>query len=389
MKRKKKATFMFLSALLTAVLLFGCGENKSSDTTDAQSSITSEETVKSDETSPETFPDEKEEKFDISSLDRKTVMGSERDVNGWVYTLNDSGIMVREARFDSGLGGKPVTIAHMTDLHFNYCNEEDFKEANPSVMSTYENRIWLKDGESVPNAAKCLELGSKADQIVITGDVLDYISNGSIELLQTQIWDKYPETLVTLGNHEATRVCQGTVEDTTTFESRLDILKKAWKHDIFYTSKIIEEKVMVIQMDNASDLSYSGRFWECQIEPLKNDLALAREKGYVVLLFYHIPIATNNPKETKVKPVYQIDTSPTYFTDIGTSHKADDASAAVYDLIVNNADVIKGTFCGHLHGDYYTEIVAKNPDGSAAVIPQYILRGTPYEHGHVLWITVK
>ena len=389
MKIKKKALFMFLSALLTATLLFGCGENKSGDTTAIQSDTASEETSNEEETSAETLPNEEEEKFDISKMEITTITGDKRHVNEWIYRLDANGIMIREARFKSDLGGDPVTIAHMTDLHFNYCNEEDFKEANPSVMSTYENRVWLKDGESVPNAAKCLELGSKADQMVITGDVLDYISNGAIELLQTQIWDKYPEALVTLGNHESIRVCQGTVEDTTTFESRIDILKKAWKHDIFYTSKIIEEKVMVIQMDNASDNSYPGRFWECQIEPLKNDLALAREKGYVVLLFYHIPIATNNPEQGVVNPIYGKDGGPAYFATWGTSHNADDASAAVYDIIVNNADVIKGTFCGHLHSDYYTEIIAKNPDGTSAVIPQYILRGTPYEHGHVLWITVK
>lgn len=317
------------------------------------------------------------------------IAGSSADPNNWIYLDQKTNIMIREATFDSGLGGDPVTIAQLTDLHFNYCNSKDFRENNPSVMSTYEHREWLRGGVSVGKAVNCLKYAEKADQIIITGDVLDYISWGNIDLMKKNIWDKYPDTLVCLGNHESIRVCQGKVEDPTTFESRLELLQEHWPHDIFYTSKVIKDKVMVIQMDNASDNDFPGRFWECQIEPLTNDLALAREKGYVVLLFYHIPIATNNTEQGVVSPIRGNAGSNAYFANYGTSHNADTASAAVYDLIVNNADVIKGAFCGHLHSDYYTEIVAKTSDGTDAIIPQYILTGVPYDEGHIMWITVK
>lgn len=317
------------------------------------------------------------------------ITGSSSDIKNWIYMDQKTKIMIREANFDSGLGGEPVTIAQITDLHFNYCNAQDFRENNPSVMSTYEHREWLRGGVSVPKAVKCLEMAATSDQIVITGDVLDYISWGNIDLMKKNIWNKYPEALVCLGNHESIRVCQGEVEDPTTLESRLEIVQEHWLHDIYYTSKIISEKVMVIQLDNGADSSYSGRFWECQIEPLKRDLDLARQKGYVVLLFYHIPIATNNTEQGVVSPIRKNAGGDVYFANYGTSHNADNSSAEVYNLIINNADVIKGTFCGHLHSDYYTEIIGKNSDGTDAIIPQYVLTGVPYEEGHLMWITVK
>lgn len=77
------------------------------------------------------------------SQEKIDIVGSSDDLNSWIYQLKDSGIMVREAVFDSGKGGEPV-----------------------------------------PNAVSCLEMASAADQMVITGDVLDYLSLGAMELMQ-------------------------------------------------------------------------------------------------------------------------------------------------------------------------------------------------------------
>lgn len=313
------------------------------------------------------------------------IVGSSEDLNSWIYMLKDSKIMVREVVIDSGKGGEPVTISQLTDLHFNYCNEEDLLSGSLALKSTHRYRLWLANGESVPKAEKCLEMASTADQMILTGDVLDYLSLGAMELMQKHIWDKYPQALACLGNHESTRVCQGKVQDETTLESRLAILEDFWIHDMYYTSRVINDKVMVIQLDNGTN----DYFWESQIEPFKADLELARREGYVVLLFYHVPLATNNGEPNVVFPLRYNAGVKTDFSDFGRSHKANEATAQVYNLIINNADVIKGTFCGHLHSDYYTEIIAKNSDGTDAVIPQYILTGVPYDEGHILWITVK
>ncbi len=335
-------------------------------------------------------PSKEDLRKELFALEKTDVAGSSADPETWVYKFTDSGITMREVTIDSGKGGDPVYISQLSDLHFNYCNDDDIVSGSEALISTYFNRKWLADGASVPIAENCLKLADAADQIMLTGDVLDYLSLGAMELMQKHIWDKYPDALACLGNHEATRVVEGTVPDETTLESRMQILQDFWPHDIYYTSKVIKDKVMVIQLENGAN----STFWECQIEPFKADLQVAREKGYTVLLFYHIPLTTYNPADEAVKPITGEDVTFNFYkkhhSPFGYEHE-DAASREMYDIIVNNADVIKGAFCGHAHYDMNTKIIAKNPDGSPAEIPQYVMAatGSSYKKGHILWITVK
>ena len=116
-------------------------------------------------------------------------------------------------------------------------------------------------------------------------------------------------------------------------------------------------------LDNASWYDVrSARFTANQREKLGRDIALAREKGYVMLLFGHVPLPTKNSA------------GHSYYVNYDADAYTDAASKEVYDLITNSADVIKGYFTGHNHGDEYLEIIAKTPDGKAAFIPQYVLR---------------
>ena len=47
------------------------------------------------------------------------IQGVSEDPTTWIYLDPTTNIMYREAVFDSGLGGEPVTIAQLSDLHFN------------------------------------------------------------------------------------------------------------------------------------------------------------------------------------------------------------------------------------------------------------------------------
>lgn len=316
------------------------------------------------------------------------VVGTSADKKTWIYKLEKTGTMLREVDIDTGFDGKPVEIVQVTDLHFNYCNERDFEEANPSILATYNGRKWLANGASAANAKRTLDYASYADQIIVTGDILDYMSWGCIELAEKYLFNAHPTAIATLGNHEATRRCQDSpaTPDPTTFESRMDILQENWIHDIYYYSRVIDERVMVVQLDNGA----GSCFWENQVEPFKKDIELAREKGYTMLLFYHIPLCTNNPAEQDLYPIRRNDTNNYNYMANGIGKEGTEGvNKEIYDLIVNNADVIKGAFCGHMHSDYYTEIIAKNADGTDAVIPQYVLTGNPYEMGHALKITVR
>lgn len=319
---------------------------------------------------------------------KTTVQGTQEDLTGWIYRL-DNGLSVREAEFDSGKGGEPVEIVQVSDFHFNFCNEKDFAENNPSTMSTYYNRGMNPDGSSVGTVAKCMEYGSFFDQVVVTGDAIDYLSWGALELLQKYVWDPCPGTLVTLGNHEPVRVMglPTDVPDPSSLESRYQILQDCWAHDVYYTSKVLADKVMVIQLDNSQN-----KFWDCQVEPLERDLAKAREQGLMVLVFMHCAISTGNPADTDCVAIRVHDPEGgrgDFYHTIGNKSDDGEATRQVYRLLTENGDVVKGFFTGHMHSDFYMEVQGQTPGGAPVAIPQYILTDSDRESGTLLKITVR
>lgn len=396
----------YLAILLAAVLTFslaGCGEStgdassaiesgvssSTSTTSTTLSSLTTiaSRTMKSTTTTATTTTAPLTERDKYLSQMKIYHVGSEEDEKTSVYQLGLNGIMVREATIDSGRGGEPAEIVHITDIHFNKLNDKDFAENNPSVMSTYAQREHMKDGYSRANAERCMYYGGLFDQIVITGDTIDYLTYGAMEMVKEVIWDPYPNTLVALGNHDPVRVMGlgKDVADPTTLESRYAILQENWNHDVYYASKVVKNKAMVIQMDNSQN-----KFWDHQLPKLKADIETARQKGYVILLFVHIPLATNNPAETGV---LEIDRNPksrhNFYTEGVGGINSTGVTREVWDTIMNNADVIRGVFAGHIHEDYYAEMLAKTPSGEQKIIPQYVNFAAWADKGHVLKITVK
>ncbi len=315
-----------------------------------------------------------------------TVHGSSKNLNTWVYQLDGSGLFVREAKFDSGKGGDAATVIMATDVHFTEINDKDRQENNTALMWTHENRK-NEYAKAVANVGTIMDYASQFDQTVFTGDVIDYLSWGNLELVKKHIWEKDANALVALGNHEPVRTLNavGETPDTSSLESRYEMLKSAWKHDPYYTSKVIKNKVMIIQLDNSQ-----AKFWKEQLPKLKADLDTARKNGYVVLLFYHLALRTGNRSDQKATSFYPATDAANFYNE--AVWNVDDPTADMYNLITNSADVIKGAFCGHEHYNYYTEINAKTPDGKAAKIPQYVLAssgGDSLSSGCVMKITVN
>jgi len=304
--------------------------------------------------------------------------------------LSDTGLHVRDVILDAGLGQQTV-IGHLSDLHYNYCNAQDFDEANPAIMSTLQHRRWLAGGASVPIVRRCLSFLEDADQIVVNGDTLDYLSHGAMELMKREIWDRIPHVMATVGGHETTRRMQGLVPDTASWEENLQTVQAFWKHDIYYTSRLVKDRVLIICMFNDR-----ASFYAPQYEKLAADLVLARERDCAVLLFCHEPLATGNPTHSHftAEDAILVGDASLFPANYGSGRYAggegsDAVTQRVYRLITESADVIKGVFAGHIHSDLYLPIRAKRPDGADAVIPQFVNTVTSHEEGHLMRIFVR
>lgn len=306
-----------------------------------------------------------------------------------IFKIADSGVQVRYIEIDAVSDGEPVNIMQLTDSHFNALNERDKAENNAAVMSSYENREYCRDEASVQNTLNALQYHTYFDAVAVTGDNIDYLTWGSLELLKKHFWDPIDNIIMTLGNHEATRQMTGTVPDSTTLQSRYDILQSYWEHDINYYSTVIKDRVMLIQMNNSSN-KYVGD----QPEKLAADIEKARQQQLTVLIFQHIPLGTRNPDDSFVYPlIISSGSGENFYANHigGARYNADTTTQKVYDLITQNADVVRGVFCGHLHHDYYVEIPATyQKDGQTVetVIPQVVLNQSFNTNGHFLAIMV-
>lgn len=327
----------------------------------------------------------------FSDKEFATVTGTSSDPNNHIIKLTDSGVRVRYASFKGLKEGEPVNIMQVTDLHFNKLNDRDIQENNPAIADTRKYRKGFRDESTVPAAQRSISLHTYFDAVAITGDNIDYLTWGSLDLIKQYVWDVIPKVLMPLGGHDTVRVMQGYVADNTTLESRYDILQSAWKHDIHYSSMIIKDRVMMIQINNGQSKYYGDQY-----EKLSADIKKAKDENLAVFIFQHEPISTRNTEEMRKMPVGSNDRNKVknFYKDcIGGSKSGSDATTKkVYDLIVGSADVVKGVFCGHFHEDYYTEIKGyyeKNGEKIESIIPQVILSCNSNENGAIFAITVE
>ncbi len=319
------------------------------------------------------------------------------DKQGHVYIEDSAGVIVHDVEIDAGLG-EEVTIGHIADIHYNYCNQQDLDEADPVLMSTLENRLWLKDGYSVQLGRNAYALMDDPDLMVFNGDTLDYLSHGTMELMQREVWDRYPDAIATMGGHDIARCMEGKVRETMSLDERVAMAQAFWKHDMYYVKRILKDKVMVLGLCNL--------MWNItaeQLEKFKADIAEARDKGYAVLVFMHEPICTGNPEDALVvadspavlkhwygqgfpRDFYRAENNRCSMVGgVGCTETTD----AFYDVLINSADVVKGVFGGHVHIELYFDIIAKTPDGQPATIPQFVKIASAYGDGSIMRITVK
>ena len=119
---------------------------------------------------------------------------------------------------------KPIKILHFTDVRLNWTTKQD--ENNDEIMYTKKFRHWNENAASVKALEKAMDYAETFDKTVITGDVLDFMSSGAMELMDKYVWNRDPNITVTLGNHEYVRQ----METDKTDETSLEAVLRFWKN---------------------------------------------------------------------------------------------------------------------------------------------------------------
>ncbi len=145
------------------------------------------------------------------------------------------------------------------------------------------------------------------DLVILSGDIIDYVDENNIKILNDSINKIKTKTLFVCGNHD---YIEGYVDD--------------------YQSIDFEE-FTIVGVNN-----YNKTFNKHQIDKLKEDL----KKDKPIIVVCHIPIITKrSKKELNINEDY-------FFIDYDSTDKD---TKEFIDLLVNNKE-IKGVLCGHCHG---------------------------------------
>ncbi len=317
------------------------------------------------------------------------VKGTKEESKRHVLKFKETEVQARYATFNTPKGGNAINIMFITDLHLNRISEADLKENNPAVMDSMVKRVWCRDEESLPALKNAMLYADKFDALVLGGDSIDYLTMGSIDCLKENVFDisKKP-VIAVVGGHDMTRAMESNVADPNIANVK-ETLQSRWIHDIDYYSMVLDDRVMLIGINNGAGYFLSG-----QKEKLAADIEKARKENMMILIFEHEPIATKDEENKEVNFFSTTENHPIGYLDGigGEQDNGNEESRAVYDLITHNADVIKGLFCGHMHYNYYLEVKASyNVDGKTVktVIPQYVQRCNAYGAGNIFAITVK
>ncbi len=287
------------------------------------------------------------------------------------YKLKKTKQVIFELTIDSGLGGEEVEIDMMNDVHLNYCNEED--EKDEEVMLTKKCRPYNANGSSANCVIGSMDVAQYADQTVFAGDTLDFLSMGNIELMKKHIFDRDPNVLIPIGGHEFSKHVLTGMRDKLPFSERLEILQKHWIHDIHYAAKDVKDKVICVGLDNSP-----GKYVDGLAEKLKADVERARKENKIILIFQHEPLSTGVPEDADTPYFYNAYRGNRNFYDgvliFSKSMPQTEANMAMYEVLKESTDVIKGVFAGHFHSLFYNEIVFEN----GKKIPQYTCVGNSY-----------
>ena len=328
--------------------------------------------------------------------------------------VNSNGLTLLEITLDSGKKfDRPVEIITWGDNHFKAINDTD--RNNVEIMYANRRRGRANPIDRATQSAQTLmEFAPFFDQSVVLGDNIDFLCHGGLEVWRDLILSGDPKLLAAVGYHDyVTYTISGRPRDEFDINAARKYIEKFYRNDTVYTSAPVKGKVLAVVLDNSRNGQY---YKEDKIaEKLAADIARARKEGWIILIFQHESLYLNTYPRTKdgsydaakdaelcTRHGFLLDehhrNKVIHYTRSGSFFNGRENNAfsqvqgtkAVYRLITENADIIRGVFHGHVHACYASKIQARNADGSPAFIPQYSVHGSVfYDHGFAIRIIVR
>ena len=347
--------------------------------------------------------------------------------NGWsvsnVTGADRGNIILRTVNIDIPGTNDPIEIFQITDVHFNAVYKDSSHTTMVDDWNTYGSitssgettgamNSWNEwgdlvraDGTYASNAKilaaykRCINYAANADRIMITGDIINFYSQANLDLMEKYVFNAKTNVnssmtakiIAMAGNHEPA-VTPYNKNTLISNANSVSALYTKYGQNMKYSSEVIDGKVMIVQMDNGASYdvgnifdSSVGRFTQDQVNKLTADIATAKANGYTLLLFFHVPMPRTSYGEGQ-GDLYGDGTNVSDGVGGWTNTAVD---KAMYNLITNNADTIRGCFTGHTHSAYVNQITAKTSDGKDAYIPQYTIEALYERDGEMLKIVLK
>ena len=261
-----------------------------------------------------------------------------KEFNAVQKKILDEGLEVRGITINAKIK-ESFSFAVLTDTHLISVDGENDSVAQKEIA--VKRKIYFRGAEEkLARALSFYDATENLKKIVHCGDIVDASTTDSWLSFVNIMGARLENTIIAPGNHEFTDYTDGFPKTIEGREAYYINFAKYMKNPPNFYSEIING-VNLITMDNA--LTY---FTEEQIEKLKNEI----EKGYPIILFYHVPLNMDGLSDEDMIVMNE------------TTQK-------MYDLICANPDIIKAAITGHRH----EEITGHFYNSS---IPQYILNGS-------------
>ena len=325
------------------------------------------------------------------------------------YEMKETGTIVVEVDIEGVRpGNRPVEIVAWGDNHLKLANDEDRKSDN--IIEAFRRRGQANPPErGSQSLAREMELVPIYDAAVILGDNVDFFSYGSYALWDRMVRDVGADPLVVIGYHDyVTHTINRRPQSEMPPEVTMPVCRAHVPNDVTYATKLVDDRVLMVGVDTSRNGNYYNR--DGIAEKLAADVKRARQNGWTILLFQHEGVYLNTwtkgadgqydreaDREVCNRHTMTGERFMNYqgFADILLDPKKQGYGQVIgtrkaYEVIFNNADVIRGVFHGHVHANYATWIQAKTPDGASRPIPQYSCAGSVFfDNGWVFKINVK